>query len=59
MWNKEGTYNIKVKAQDEKGVWSNWSDPLSISIPKNKSITSFEFKEIFNNIIVKIIFDYL
>ncbi len=35
-WNKQGTYNIKVVAKDIHGVLSNWSDPLSISMPKLK-----------------------
>jgi len=49
VWNT-GTYKIKVKAKDDpngdgdlsEGLESEWSDPLPISIPKNKSInTSF------------------
>jgi len=34
VWNEEGTYNIKVKAMDNYGFQSNWSEPLSISMPK-------------------------
>ena len=37
MWNK-GTYEIKVKAKDSHDAESEWSDPLSISMPKNKAI---------------------
>jgi len=41
-WTKKGDYDIRVKAKDERGVQSEWSDPLPISMPKNKSInTSF------------------
>ena len=41
-WEKRGDYSIKVKAKDEEGYESPWSDPLIISMPKNKlKITSF------------------
>jgi hypothetical protein len=39
-WNEQGTFNIRVRAQDEYGAWSDWSDPLAISMPKNKAINS-------------------
>ena len=35
-WDNEGTYNIKVKAEDINGAQSEWSDPLSVTMPKNK-----------------------
>lgn len=35
-WTTQGVYSIKVKAQDEYGEESPWSDPLSVSMPKNK-----------------------
>jgi len=35
-WTKKGSYSIKVKAKDEYGAESVWSDPLPISMPKNK-----------------------
>jgi hypothetical protein len=34
----EGDYQIRVKAKDEHGALSEWSDPLSISMPKNKQL---------------------
>jgi len=37
-WTKKGNYEIKVKAKDELGAQSQWSDPLSISIPKNTAL---------------------
>ncbi len=37
-WAKRGTYDIRVKAKDEHGAQSLWSDPLSVSMPKNKII---------------------
>jgi len=35
-WNYEGEFNIKVKAKDEHGLETDWSDPLIISMPKYK-----------------------
>ena len=39
-WTEKGDYEIRVKAKDERGVQSEWSDPLPISMPKNKAINS-------------------
>jgi hypothetical protein len=37
-WQKQGTYKVKVKAKDEQhGVQSEWSDPLTVTITKGKS----------------------
>jgi len=36
-WNEQGSFNIQVRAQDENGAWSEWSDPLSVSMPRIKS----------------------
>jgi choloylglycine hydrolase len=40
-WTEQGTYEIKVKAIDQYGAESEWSDPLSVSMPKTKSIDNF------------------
>jgi choloylglycine hydrolase len=48
-WTEEGTYEIRVKARDQYGVESEWSDPLVISMPKNRDI------EIFNPWILRLI----
>jgi len=37
-WNKLGEYQIRVKAKDNHGTQSEWSDPLSVSMPMSKSI---------------------
>jgi len=34
IWKEDGVYNITVKAQDKYGLESEWSDPLSVSMPK-------------------------
>ena len=36
IWNTKGVYSIKVKAKDVNGAESDWSDPLAVSMPKNK-----------------------
>jgi len=36
IWDEKGNYEIKVKAKDIYGVESEWSDPLVISMPKNR-----------------------
>ncbi|MBN2065551.1 MAG: PKD domain-containing protein [Candidatus Thermoplasmatota archaeon] len=33
-WDEKGVYEIKVKAKDVYDAESNWSDPLSVSIPR-------------------------
>jgi hypothetical protein len=47
MWDEEGDYEIKVKAKDENGEESVWSDSLSVSMPKSKSNMPFGFTFVF------------
>jgi len=35
-WEKRGSYEIKVKAKDVNGAESQWSDPLSVTMPRSK-----------------------
>lgn len=50
-WNEKGDYEIKVKAKDEyDSEESDWSDPLSISMPKSK---------IPNNDLLQKLFDFI
>jgi hypothetical protein len=37
-WTKKGTYNIKVKAKDTNGYESDWSDPLVVTMPRDKVV---------------------
>ena len=49
-WAEKGDYEIRVKAKDDHGVQSEWSDPLPISMPKNKQLINlnlFDFLERF------------
>ena len=38
-WEEKGNYVIKVKAKDGYGAESEWSDPLPVSMPKNKLLS--------------------
>jgi len=38
VWTEQGNYEIRVKAKDENGVQSDWSDPLPTIMPKNRAI---------------------
>jgi len=37
-WREKGNYEIRVIAKDERGMISEWSDPLPISMPNNKQL---------------------
>ena len=41
IWEEKGNYEIKVKAKDVHGEESPWSDPLPITMPKNKAFNPF------------------
>ncbi|MGC9308948.1 MAG: hypothetical protein ACP5FL_09270, partial [Thermoplasmatota archaeon] len=42
-WNETGIHTIQVKAQDEFGGETDWSEPMSVVMPKvyNKPLFSF------------------
>jgi len=40
-WAERGTYEVRVKAMDQYGAESEWSDPLAVTMPKNKSFNEF------------------
>ena len=43
-WTAKGTYSIRVKAKDVQGDESNWSDLLSVTMPRNQIIMLFVFE---------------
>jgi len=49
IWFEEGSYEIKVRSIDEYGAESEWSDPLSISMPKNKPYINITFLNFLEN----------
>jgi len=48
IWIEEGDFEIKVKTKDLYDNESEWSDSLSISIPKGKLLGNFNFLKLFN-----------
>ena len=57
IWSEKGIFDIRVKAKDEYSVESQWSDPLSINIPKNKLLTYKLLPRIIN-IYIEILSNY-
>ena len=53
-WSSKGNYEIKVKAKDEYDSESEWSDPLSISLPKTKQKNIVFFHEIIDRLLKRI-----
>jgi len=57
IWTTQGSYSIKVKAKDDPngdgdlsdGTESPWSDPLEISMPKNKPYINMPFIDFLEN----------
>jgi hypothetical protein len=50
-WNEQGTFNIRVRAQDEYGAWSDWSDSLPVSMSKIKIVSE-------NSVFIRILENY-
>jgi hypothetical protein len=46
-WADKGDYTIKVKAKDEYGEETEWSDPLSISIPRYRFFKLINLEKLF------------
>lgn len=38
-WSYQGSYSVRVKAEDEHGAQSDWSEPLPITMPLRFSVT--------------------
>jgi len=48
-WSSEGEYQIRVKAKDDFYGESEWSDPLSISMPKTRQYINMPFPRFLEN----------
>ena len=48
IWEEKGTYKVKVMAMDTSFAESDWSDPLSVTMPRNKAV-SFPFLQFLEN----------
>jgi len=46
IWNNKGSFIIKIKAKDEHGAESTWSEPLPITVPKPKTLAGNLFERI-------------
>lgn len=50
-FDRQGDYGVIARIQDEYGIWSNWSDPYVVSMPKKISrfqYNSWLFNEVFS-----------
>jgi hypothetical protein len=39
-WTKQGSYEIRAKARDADGLESVWSDPLPVTMPRNRAMNT-------------------
>jgi hypothetical protein len=39
-WDAKGEYNVRVRAKDIHEDYSEWSDPLKVSMPRNRAINT-------------------
>jgi hypothetical protein len=53
IYQKIGLYAIKAKAKDFFGAESDWSDPLSISVSKNRQESIFRFQQFFQRFLLR------
>jgi hypothetical protein len=49
-WNSRGTYQIRVKAKDQHGQQSEWSEPLQVRLPKSNHVQMTLLKFIFEQL---------
>ena len=42
-WTEMGNYEIRVKARNSQGLESDWSDPLPVTMPRNRLLTNIFF----------------
>ena len=43
IWSEKGDYEVKLRAKDAAGLLSEWSDPLTISMPRNQRLFRFMY----------------
>jgi hypothetical protein len=58
IWEQQGNYQIRVKAKDIHGAESEWSEPLIVSMPKNRDLTNvllFNLYRSFTNVYMRLI----
>jgi hypothetical protein len=40
IWDEKGTYEVKAKAKDVHGAESDWSNPLTVTMPRDKELNN-------------------
>jgi predicted acyl esterase len=48
-WNEKGAYEIRAKAKDVTGAQSEWSEPLTVTMSKDKYVSNNVFLKILQN----------
>jgi hypothetical protein len=38
IWSEKGDYEVKVMVVNTMSFWSDWSDPLTVTVPRNRAI---------------------
>ena len=52
VWDGNGAYVIKVKARDELGLESAWSEPLPVIMPRNRGLPVFHILKFFEKLLL-------
>ena len=52
VWLKTGSFQVRVVAKDEHGKVSEWSDPISVKIPRNKALNRPFIRFLDNNMLL-------
>ena len=55
-WTRSGSYDIRVEAKDQHGAISEWSDSLSITMPKSKQFNNLFIQQLINRLIYRFSF---
>jgi len=50
-WTKQGEFNVRVKAKNIHGLESNWSEPLPITMPKEKQFHRYFYQRVLHQIL--------
>jgi hypothetical protein len=48
-WKRRGIFEVRARAKDSKGLESEWSDPLLVTIPREKSTNNCFFRYFLKN----------
>ena len=51
IWDRRGNYEIRVRVADMHGWYSDWSDPLSIRIPRTRNTINSLLFQLFEQLL--------